>query len=229
MAKRPKTAATKRPNGPIRDQRRRELIEATIAVIAAHGYAGTTVARVAKEAHVSVGLMNFHFRSMDRLFAETFRFIAAEFDAIWRELAACRPDEPPERRLWRMIEAYFDPRVFTERKVAVWFAFWSDANLRDRFRAAAMRVERRYIRELEQAVRETARGQGIAPAAATAMADALTAAIDGLWLQFMLSPRRNDRAHALATCRGLLGQFFPALRWKRKAPLSGQRSRSRRG
>jgi TetR/AcrR family transcriptional repressor of bet genes len=186
------------PNAPIRDQRRRELIEATIAVIAAHGYAGTTVACVARQAGVSVGLMNFHFRSMDRLFAETFRFIAAEFDAIWREVAARRPDEPPERRLWRMIEAYFDPRVFTERKVAVWFAFWSDANLRDRFRAAAI----------------------------TAMANALTAVIDGLWLQFMLSPRRNDRAHALATCRGLLGQFFPKLR--SKAPLSGQRPRSRR-
>jgi transcriptional repressor BetI len=214
------------PNAPIRDQRRRELIEATIAVIAAHGYAGTTVACVARQAGVSVGLMNFHFRSMDRLFAETFRFIAAEFDAIWREVAARRPDEPPERRLWRMIEAYFDPRVFTERKVAVWFAFWSDANLRDRFRAAAMRVERRYIRELERAVREAARTQGIGPAAATAMANALTAVIDGLWLQFMLSPRRNDRAHALATCRGLLGQFFPKLR--SKAPLSGQRPRSRR-
>lgn len=200
-----------RPNGPIRDQRRRELIEATISVIAAHGYAGTTVARVAREARVSVGLMNFHFRSMDRLFAETFRFIAAEFAAIWREVAAPKPGEPPAHRLLRMIEAYFDPRIFTERKLAVWFAFWSDANLRDRFRAAAMRVERRYIRELEQALREVARAQGVAPAAAAAMADALTAAIDGLWLQFMLSPRRNGRAHALATCRGLVRQFFPKL------------------
>ena len=36
-------------NGPIRDQRRRELIQATIAVIARHGYSGTTVARVARK------------------------------------------------------------------------------------------------------------------------------------------------------------------------------------
>ena len=32
-------------NAPIRDQRRLELIQATIAVIARYGYSGTTVAR----------------------------------------------------------------------------------------------------------------------------------------------------------------------------------------
>src|SRR5262245_7873548 len=37
-------------NAPIRDQRRQELIQATIAVIARHGYSGTTVARVAERA-----------------------------------------------------------------------------------------------------------------------------------------------------------------------------------
>ena len=39
-------------NAPIRDQRRLELIQATIAVIARHGYSGTTVARVAARATV---------------------------------------------------------------------------------------------------------------------------------------------------------------------------------
>ena len=94
-------------NGPIRDQRRRELIQATIAVIARHGYSGTTVARVAKKAGVSMGLMNFHFDSKDRLFRATFAFLAEEYQQVWdRNLAAA--GEAPGPRLTAMIEGYFD-------------------------------------------------------------------------------------------------------------------------
>ena len=125
-------------NGPIRDQRRRELIQATIAVIARHGYSGTTVARVARKAGLSTGLMNFHFNSKDRLFRATFDFLAAEYQQVWdRNLAAV--GEAPGPRLTAMIESYFDRRIFTRDKLAVWFTFWSDAELRDRYRAAAAR------------------------------------------------------------------------------------------
>ena len=131
-------------NGPIRDQRRQELIQATIAVIARHGYSGTTVARVARKAGVSTGLMNFHFDSKDRLFRATFDFLAAEYQAGLGPQSRCRR-HAPAARVTAMIESYFDRRVFTGDKLAVWFTFWSDAALRDRYRAAAARIERRYI------------------------------------------------------------------------------------
>ena len=133
-----RSASPMAKNGPIRDQRRRELIQATIAVIARHGYSGTTVARVARKAGVSTGLMNFHFDSKDRLFRATFDFLAAEYQQVWdRNLTAA--GDGPAARVTAMIESYFDRRVFTGDKLAVWFTFWSDAELRDRYRASAMR------------------------------------------------------------------------------------------
>ena len=54
-----------------RDQRRQELINATISVVAAHGYSETTVSRVAKEAGLSLGLMHFYFKSKDQLLLAT--------------------------------------------------------------------------------------------------------------------------------------------------------------
>jgi len=197
------------PTSSIRDRRRRELIEATITVIAEHGYAGTTVARVAKEAGLSVGLMNFHFKSIDSLFDETFRFISTEYDEVWREAMAKVEGAPPALRLKSMIEAYFDPRVFTHRKLAVWFAFWSDANLRDRYRSLVLKVERRYSRELERTVMELAKERGIAPRDARVMATSLTAMIDGLWLQFMLNPKSADRRYAVRACLGMVGRWLP--------------------
>jgi transcriptional repressor BetI len=208
MPKRAKSKRTAHPNGSIRDRRRRELIEATITVIARHGYAGTTVARVAKEAGLSVGLMNFHFKSIDKLFDETFRFISTEYDEVWREAMAEVKGAPPARRLKSMIEAYFDPRIFTHRKLAVWFAFWSDANLRDRYRSLVLRVERRYSREFERTVRELAEEQRIKHADAAVMGTSLTAMIDGLWLQFMLDPKTADRRYAIKTCLAVAGQWF---------------------
>ena len=76
-------------NTNIRRQRRQDLIEATIAVIAAHGYAGTTVSRVAEQAQVSTGLMNFHFAGKELLFQAVFDHLSEEYEVIWRrELAA---------------------------------------------------------------------------------------------------------------------------------------------
>ena len=138
-------------NEPIRDRRRQALIKATIAVIAKHGASGTTVERVARKAGVSVGLMNFHFDSKERLFRETFRHLSEEYEDVWQQnLRAVGID--PRSRLERMIESNFDKRIFTREKLAVWFTFWSDAQLRDRYRAAATRVERRYIAAIEKEV-----------------------------------------------------------------------------
>jgi TetR/AcrR family transcriptional repressor of bet genes len=192
-------------NGPIRDQRRRDLIRATVAVIARHGYAGTTVSRVAQKAGVSVGLVNFHFHSKERLVRETFRHLSAEYDLVWRRNLAAVADEP-RARLDVMIHTYFDPQVFTREKLPVWFTFWSDAELRDRYRVAALRVERRYLSEVEAEIaRLLGDGRDSGPLAGKITA-ALSAMIDGFWLQFMLHPGNFDRRVAIDTCLGYLQQ-----------------------
>ena len=135
-------------NPAIRENRRRELIEAATHVIAKHGRAGCTVGRVAREAQLSQGLMNFHFKSMDLLLAATFDHLAEEFDRLWRARVE-KAGEAPWERLGAMIEAYFAPEVFSSEKLAVWFSFWVDADLRDEFRTASVKIERRYHREIE--------------------------------------------------------------------------------
>lgn len=197
-------------NVPIRDQRRQELIQATIAVIARHGYSGTTVARVAERARVSTGLMNFHFDSKDRLFRATFAHLAEEYERVWqRNLAGAAAD--PQARAHAMIECYFDRRIFTRDKLAVWFTFWSDAELRDRYRAAAARIERRYLTALEAEIRRLVMASGGPASAAKPVTAALSAMIDGYWLQAMIYSKGFDRAAAVAACRDFLALRLGAL------------------
>jgi AcrR family transcriptional regulator len=192
-------------NPAIRENRRRELIEAAIHVIARHGRAGCTVGRVAREAQLSQGLMNFHFKSMDLLLAAAFDHLADEFDVIWRARVA-KAGGTPWERLGAMIEAYFAPEVFSSEKLAVWFSFWVDADLRDEFRTASVKVERRYHRELEP---EIARLLGAehtpdTEKEATRITGMLTAMVDGYWLQALLYPKNFRAKAAIAACLDFL-------------------------
>lgn len=190
-------------NVGIHNHRKKEIIEATIHVISAFGYHGTTVSRVAKSAKVSVGLMNFHFKSKDKLFEEVFKYLANEYLQIWTIKVNTAPAES-WARLEAMVQAYFDREVFTGVKLAVWFAFWSDPKLRDKFREAATAVERRYVKELEHQIYNICvmRPLGVKQAklVAVRVAAALSAMIDGFWLQALLYPKTFKAKDAIRSC-----------------------------
>lgn len=190
-------------NTNIRRQRRQDLIEATIAVIAAHSYAGTTVSRVAEQAQVSAGLMNFHFASKDLLFQAVFDHLADDYDAVWRRHLAAAGATAQER-LAAMIEAYFHPQIFTPEKLAVWFTFWSDANLRDHYRAPATRVEERYSKEIVAEIRRFLAPRPQAARLAREITAPLIAMIDGYWLQAIIYPGRFKTKAAIKDCSDYL-------------------------
>ena len=60
-------------------QRRQQLIEATIACIARYGLASTTMHMVTREAGLSVGIANLHFKTKENLLRETLRYVAEEY------------------------------------------------------------------------------------------------------------------------------------------------------
>lgn len=191
-------------NAPIRSNRRKELIEATIAVIVAHGYHGTTVSKVAKTAGVSIGLMNFHFESKDKLFEAVFKHLADEYQQVWEERVSAA-DQAPWPLLQAMIAAYFDREVFNNDRLPVWFAFWSDPNLRDKFRDAATAVERGYVRQLETQIGHLLEEHAHRDWAAQNVTSALSAMIDGFWLQALLYPKRFRAKDAIGNCTSFVG------------------------
>src|SRR5262249_41999102 len=97
--------------------------------------------------------------------------------------------------------------------------FWSDAELRDRYRAAAARVEHRYIAALEAEIRRLIADHGRPAGEAKPLTAALSAMIDGYWLQAMIYPKRFDREAAIAACLAFLQLSLPPLP-ARKRPAS---------
>jgi AcrR family transcriptional regulator len=69
-------------------QRRGQIIRATVEVVAQHGYDYASLARIAEEAEVAKGLVSHYFTSKDELMASTARVTMSEL----REMIAAQLD-----------------------------------------------------------------------------------------------------------------------------------------
>lgn len=215
-----------RPTGPVPGRsraankalRRRQIITATIDSIAKHGFAETTIATVAKRAGLSQGVLIFHFKSKDALLVETLTYLGDEYRAAWRsalEAAGDRAGSGPIDRILALVEADFDPRICSRKKLAVWHAFFGEAKSRPTYlricgawddeRSAVM--ERLCAEALNQAALAGEAASPFDPESAAAAIDRLS---DGLWLQLLMSDPRLGRARALRTVYGQLLVIFPA-------------------
>src|SRR3546814_19656933 len=78
------------------DARRADLIEATAAVLAEHGLAGTNVRAICARAGVSPGLLRHYFCGIDDLVAATYQATSDRTDAIFADAVdGAGPDPPP--------------------------------------------------------------------------------------------------------------------------------------
>jgi TetR/AcrR family transcriptional regulator, transcriptional repressor of bet genes len=72
----------------MREERRAELVSAFARVLAAHGFAGATIAAVAAEANVAPGLVHHYFASKEELLECLLRDLTARFRRRTRDLEA---------------------------------------------------------------------------------------------------------------------------------------------
>jgi AcrR family transcriptional regulator len=187
--------------------RRRQLIDATIDSLAKRGYADTTLADVAEGAGLSRGIVNFHFDSKDALLTETLRFLSDEYRDHWRAAqAGAGPD--PAGRLTAIVAADFDRAVCTRRKLAAWCAFWGEAKSRPTYQAMCGALDQDYHRALVEVCSALAGAEaGPGGKDPEAIAHAIGAMTEGLWLRIMMGA--VSREEGLAIALASLALFFP--------------------
>lgn len=176
------------------DVRRRSLIEATARVLATCGASGTSVRQVAVSAGVSPGLVGHYFDGIDALIAQTYIHVAAQVDAALHAAVQSSGSEP-RARLHAFVAANFAPPIADPDLLATWIALWSlvrshpeIARLHDD-NYAAFRLEiAALLRCCGMRDEVTVQQNAIA----------VTALIDGLWLELCLSPHTLTAALATA-------------------------------
>jgi TetR/AcrR family transcriptional regulator, transcriptional repressor of bet genes len=193
----------------MQEARRQQLIAATVRIIARHGLSNTTLAKVAQDAGLSPGIVNFYFTTKDQLLVAVLKSLSDEFMGKLEQALAESGVDPGEN-LQALIDAILDPTLSQPEKCAVWYAFWGEARAREEYMRLCGERDEAYHRAMLALCRQLAES---APDGAQPDPEAITWALlgllDQLWQDIMAKPDSFDRPEARRLAENFLASVFP--------------------
>jgi TetR/AcrR family transcriptional repressor of bet genes len=173
----------------VKDKRKAQLIAAALESIARRGLMETTITHISKGAGMSRGIINFYFTSKETMLRETLKTLIDEYETEWTDALAKAGDDG-RARLLAILEAHFNKKLCSARRLNVMSAFWGHAATQSAYRnqldAADAKIEYALTEMLAQVL-------GGSLDEARNAATQLHALIRGLWLNFMLNPQAVAR------------------------------------
>lgn len=208
--------------------RREALIEATLACLRKFGHDGLSARRIGAEAGVSPGLINHHFPSISALVAASYETLAMSLiRSIQRH--ARQADASARERLRRFYEASFAPALLDPGLFDTWLVFWSMVSHDTGMRTVHDRTYAAYRAALESLLGELQETDGVPRFRLRPAAIALSALLDGLWIEASISPMTFEPADAVALCEdwtdALCAGALPSLLVTRRSPPQPRRRR----
>jgi TetR/AcrR family transcriptional regulator, transcriptional repressor of bet genes len=199
--------------------RREALIEATLQCLKKYGHDGASVRRISAAAGVSIGLINHHFPSSAGLIAETYETLAR---TLTEELRAQvdNTKAKPRDRLSVFFRASFAPELLDPQLFNVWVVFWSMVAHSPEIRAVHDKTYGHYRAILEKLLAQLVDSGAAPPLKLRPAAIALSAVLDGLWVELSLSADTFKPREAIAICEdwvdALCNGAFPRMHSKAK-------------
>ncbi|WP_339857727.1 choline-responsive transcriptional repressor BetI [Thalassospira alkalitolerans] len=165
--------------------RRRQLIDATIETIHRHGFADTTISRIAGAAGMSSGIISHYFGGKNALLEATMRFLMQELRSDF--LARVGKAQTPIERLEAIVATNFNEEQFTPQVIGAWLSFWSQVPFSEALRRLNMIYFKRLASNLRHELRLLTTDQR-----AEEIAAVVAALIDGIWVRSGLAPGRSN-------------------------------------
>lgn len=202
--------------------RREALIEATLGCLRKHGHEGLSARRIGAEAGVSPGLINHHFPSISVLVAASYETLAMSLLRSIQQHAR-QVDASPRERLRRFYEASFAPALLDPGLFNTWLVFWSMISHDAGMRTVHDRTYAAYRAALESLLGELHGTAGVPRFRLRPAAIALSALLDGLWIEASINAGTFEAAEAVALCEdwtnALCAGSFPSLLVSLGSPL----------
>jgi TetR/AcrR family transcriptional repressor of bet genes len=159
--------------------RKKQLIEATLSVMAEVGYHGTTISLIAKRAGLSSGIISHYFGDKQGLIEATMRHL---LDA----LKITKVIEDPLERIDFIIENNFSQTQGASSATNTWFNFWA-LSLHDKTLHRLQCVNHKRLESnLASSFRLLLRKEHVKNAASST-----AALIDGYWLRYAMGSVGN--------------------------------------
>lgn len=166
------------------DERRIDLIAATIREVGASGTLDIPTSQIAKAAGVSPGLVFHYFQDKEGLFLAAMRSILRDYGEDVR--AALKTATSPQGRLEAIITANFGQASLGRDAIAAWVNFYGLALRAQRARRLLSLYHKRLHSNLVHDLKP------LVGARADEVATRIGGLIDGLYLRFALNGRGED-------------------------------------
>jgi AcrR family transcriptional regulator len=190
----------------VREERRRQILEAAVAVFSQKGFHATNVSDVAAQAGVSQGTIYWYFDSKEELFEAALMLPFIDLgEETFLALAQCQTATEKLRALVLNMEDLADE---VEGLFTLFLGYWASSP--DRLKSAQVWVDLLVVyKDVVVAIIEEGVGNGeFKPTDADSLAWALIAAYDGLAAYTMLMPdldlKRVSQAFVEVILNGLL-------------------------
>lgn len=182
----------------MRGDRRQEVLDATLRVIAEHGVHAVTHRAVAAAGGVPLASTTYHFASKDQLVLETLALVVDRSVELAEQFCADPPDDVPGlvARLVALSRAQLDD---DRAPLAAQFELILEAGRRPELQPLAERWDRAYAGCLGRVVEAA----GLAPEAVPA----LTALLEGALIAELSLPRRGFTARLTRMLLPVAGAF----------------------
>ena len=190
----------------IEEARRKQIVDTAIRTIAARGYAGTSLAGIAREAGISKGVISYHFEGKGELVEEILsRLMREPAEFIKKRVEAC---EGANEKLSAYVAANFEFAQSHRNELLALVDLWGrrdSSEGRNRFDAGAYEPSRRYLSRILQAGVDS--GELTAVPLAT-MATIVQATIDGVLLQWAFDPNAVDLDASLDQIQSMISGYL---------------------
>jgi len=166
------------------DERKRDLIAATLDAVAEGGLAKATVREVSLRAGVTPGLIRHHFETKENLLEAAYR----SFYECSGITVIAREDLAPVPRLARFIEDSVVGCASAPAILAIWTAFAGAIQTDNRLASVHREGYAKLRTTLEILIQDAldTQGRNLSKKELSAKAIAVNAIIDGLWLELSL-------------------------------------------
>src|SRR5262249_37860920 len=144
----------------------------------------------------------------DQLLIAALELVASDFEVARRQ-ALFAAGKDPVAALTALIDVSLDPKVSDPDRVAVWSAFWGEAQSRDVYLQRVGALDAAYQTDITRLFGELIKLGGYDHLDAEAMALAFAGLLDGQWQEIMIRSADYDRAAARRIILLFLAGIFP--------------------
>ncbi|MBO3750517.1 TetR family transcriptional regulator [Streptosporangiaceae bacterium NEAU-GS5] len=174
--------------------RQARILEAVLRILSLQGISGVSMRAVAREAGVSLGLVNYYYEDKTSLIRAALHRIEEQ------DVALVEPDLTlgPEERLRAALKRVADPEFLTTEYLSLRLQLWALAQAHEEFERVNATAQERYragLAALIQAARPA-----LSPAECGERAADIDVIQNGLWLTALLGLDRAAIGRSVARC-----------------------------